>query len=185
LARRLSAIALRECDHLNNIISDFLDYARAPKEPQDLVDPWKAVLDAAAVLRQHCTPGEESRICLGAAPAACAVRGNSTQLRQVFENIGKNALDAMGEGGVLEIAAMREAKSISIIFNDAGPGIPPDEVARIFEPFYTTKDTGIGMGLAVCLRIITAHNGTIHVAARRQGGTSVAVRLPLAQTEGG
>lgn len=183
LAQRLCTIALRECDHLNRIITDFLDYARAPKELNKLVDPWAAVEEAAACLRQSLPAASADRVRLGAPPPPCLVRGNHTQLRQVFENIGRNALDAMDGQGTLEIAAMRETRSLSILFNDEGPGIPPDEVARIFEPFYTTKDKGVGMGLAVCLRIITAHDGAIHVAARRQGGTSVAVRLPLGPME--
>ena len=72
---------------------------------------------------------------------------------------------------------------IEICFNDNGPGIAPDKVSRIFEPFYTEKARGVGMGLAICMRIITAHDGTIQAASRAGGGTAMSVRLPLVQQD--
>ena len=75
------------------------------------------------------------------------------------------------------------AGSIEVRFDDQGPGIEPDKVARIFEPFYTTKESGVGMGLAVCMRIVTAHDGTIRIASREGGGTSMSVRLPAGQAK--
>ena len=73
--------------------------------------------------------------------------------------------------------------SVEVRFEDEGPGIEPDKMARIFEPFYTTKDAGVGMGLAVCMRIVTAHDGTIRTTSRENGGTSMSVRLPAGQME--
>lgn len=85
--------------------------------------------------------------------------------------------------GTLLLSVRRDERTAAITIADEGPGIDPDEVARIFEPFYTTKDTGVGMGLAVCQRIITAHDGVISVASREGGGTSMIVRLPLGAEE--
>ncbi|MDX9975973.1 MAG: ATP-binding protein, partial [FCB group bacterium] len=113
----------------------------------------------------------------------CAISGDRSQIRQVFLNIAKNGIEAMGEQGELSMVVTRRATSIDVVFDDKGPGIEPDKVARIFEPFYTTKESGVGMGLAICLRIITAHDGTVRVTSREGGGTSMTVRLPVAQRE--
>jgi C4-dicarboxylate-specific signal transduction histidine kinase len=78
----------------------------------------------------------------------------------------------------LKVIVGASQSPVSIRFDDAGPGIPPDKMARIFEPFFTTKQNGVGMGLAVCLRIITAHDGTLRAAAREGGGCSMIVTLP-------
>jgi signal transduction histidine kinase len=109
--------------------------------------------------------------------------GDRGQIKQVFLNICKNAVEAMAERGTLLITITPSAGSVEIRFDDEGPGIDPDKVARIFEPFYTTKDSGVGMGLAVCLRIVTAHDGAIRIAARPGGGASISVRLPAAPPE--
>ena len=70
---------------------------------------------------------------------------------------------------------------MDVRFDDEGEGIPPDTIANVFEPFYTTKDDGVGMGLAISQRIITSHDGVIHANPREGGGTTMSVRLPMAQ----
>ena len=82
--------------------------------------------------------------------------------------------------GALTITVLPSPSFFEIRFDDEGPGIPPDQIARVFEPFYTTKEKGVGMGLAVCSRIVTAHDGTIRAAPREGRGTTVTVRLPAA-----
>ncbi len=89
----------------------------------------------------------------------------------------------MESRGALVVTVTPSQASVEIRFDDEGPGIGPDKVARIFEPFYTTKDTGVGMGLAVCLRIVTAHDGAIRVASRHGRGASISVRLPAGKIE--
>ncbi|MCC6145307.1 MAG: hypothetical protein IT368_15995 [Candidatus Hydrogenedentes bacterium] len=87
-----------------------------------------------------------------------------------------------GTGTLRIVVEQNEGRGpIEVRFEDEGPGIAPDKVARIFEPFYTEKARGVGMGLAICLRIITAHDGTIQAASRPGGGTSIIVRLPRAR----
>jgi signal transduction histidine kinase len=83
----------------------------------------------------------------------------------------------------LQIVVAPGPSYVDVRFDDEGAGIGPDKVARIFEPFYTTKEHGVGMGLAICMRIVTAHDGTIRAASRQGGGTSMTVRLPLVRAE--
>lgn len=131
-----------------------------------------------AYLEHQFAHAEGLTISARAPEGVIEVLGDRMQLRQVLLNLGQNAVEAMHERGALNITLLANAGPIEVRFDDEGPGIPPDKVTRIFEPFYTEKERGVGMGLAICLRIVTAHNGTIQVAARPEGGTSMRVRLP-------
>jgi signal transduction histidine kinase len=132
------------------------------------------------MLRQGCEDAGQVAINVICDDRPCIVSGDPTQLRQVFTNLVKNALEAMKGEGTLSVTVAQSAGPVVVRFDDEGPGIPPDKVARVFEPFYTTREDGVGMGLAVSLRIITAHDGTIQAGSREGGGTTITVRLPSA-----
>ncbi len=102
------------------------------------------------------------------------------QLGQVFLNLVVNAIEAMSQGGTLRIEARSNGEMIETRFMDNGPGIPPDELPHIFEPFYTTKAEGTGLGLAVSFTIIERQRGTIEVDSRPGQGTTFVIRLPKA-----
>jgi two-component system NtrC family sensor kinase len=113
------------------------------------------------------------------------VIADPTQLEQVFMNIIMNAAEAMQGAGSLDIttAPFEEGKFIDTTVSDTGPGIPEKDIARIFEPFYTTKGpsptgSGTGLGLAISYGIIEKHNGTISVTSKEGAGTTFTVRLP-------
>jgi signal transduction histidine kinase len=101
------------------------------------------------------------------------------QLNQVWTNLVHNSLQAMGYAGEIEVAARRERDGVEVRVADSGPGIPPDVLPRVFEPFYTTKDAGegTGLGLSICRDIIQQHGGTIEVDSR-PGRTCFTVWLP-------
>lgn len=183
LADRLADIAVRECDHLNHIISEFLNFAREPQIERTPFHVCELIQEVCALLQREFAHLPDIKIIVTPCADGCIVSGDWTQLKQVFYNIGKNAIEAMKTRGRLTIAVNRDPVSVAVRFDDEGPGIPPDEVARIFEPFYTSKGSGVGIGLAVCLRIVTAHDGAIYVASRPGGGASITVRLPAARTE--
>ncbi len=183
-AEKLAAIALRESDHLNRIVTDFFDFARKPsmrREAFDVRGLAEEVRDSLRLQRPDCSD-MACQLVLPDSP--CFALGDRSQIKQVFVNIAKNAVEAMGEKGALTIVVAPGPGFVETRFDDEGPGIDPDKVARIFEPFYTTKATGTGMGLAVCMRIITAHDGAIHVRPREGRGTSMSVRLPAARKDG-
>jgi C4-dicarboxylate-specific signal transduction histidine kinase len=117
-------------------------------------------------------------------PALPAVAGDEVQLSQVIVNLLLNALDAVrgrpeGQRRVW-ITADRAGGCVAIRVADSGPGVSPELAAVVFEPFYTTKATGLGMGLAITRSIVEAHGGTIAVAQRPGGGAAFDVVLPAA-----
>jgi signal transduction histidine kinase len=101
------------------------------------------------------------------------------QLTQVCLNLIINAVEAMPHGGTLTVTAAQRDRWLAIEVQDTGSGLTPDEAARIFEPFYTTKADGTGLGLAVSYGIIQQHGGRIEVASAPGQGTRFTVFLPL------
>ncbi len=178
LQRRLQEIAIRESDHLNEIVSGFLNFARDPEVKREVFDAAAVACEVAELLRREHQDCAGLRIDLDSPERPCLVSGDATQVKQVFTNLCKNAIEAMRAEGTLRISVSNCSGPVEIRFDDDGPGIEPDKIGRIFEPFYTTKESGVGMGLAVCMRIVTAHDGTIMASSREKGGTSMKVMLP-------
>jgi len=183
MAERLAKIAVRESDHLNKIVTGFLDFARRPSRERQAVDLCGMINDVLANLQRRYEHASGLRITIQKPKDPCVISCDPTQIRQVFLNLAQNAVEAVQEQGTVEIQLVETRGPYEIRFQDSGPGVPPDKVARIFEPFYTDKERGVGMGLAVCLRIITAHDGTIQVGSRPEGGASIVVRLPRASNQ--
>jgi signal transduction histidine kinase len=103
----------------------------------------------------------------------------NSQIQQIFFNLILNALDAMPGGGSLNIKARAVDDGIEILFEDSGPGIPEETRNNIFEPFYSTKDGGTGLGLTVSYNIVTAHGGTLDVIDGRDTGACFRLFLPM------
>lgn len=180
ITQRLAAIALRECDRLNAIISAFADFAREPRFDREPVDVCALLDDLRDAALEEWGDRFSGTFQIACETRPVPVAADRKQLRQVFLDLARNAVEAMDYAGPLTVTVERAETSVVIRFDDEGPGIPPDQVAQLFKPFYSTKPSAVGMGLAVCLRVVTAHNGTIHVSPRENGGARVAVRLPLA-----
>jgi signal transduction histidine kinase len=102
----------------------------------------------------------------------------SSQIQQVFINLVLNAFDAMPAGGYLRITGRAIRGGVELLFQDSGPGIPRDKQSSIFEPFFSTKDGGTGLGLTVSYNIITAHGGTLELLPDRGKGACFRVFLP-------
>lgn len=183
LREKLCAIAIRESDHLNEIVSGFLDFARQPRLKRETFDLRDMVVEVSELVRREYDFPAALTIDVDCPDEACIVSADPSQIKQVFVNLANNAVEAMEREGTLSISVTQTSGPIEVRFDDEGPGVAPDEVARIFEPFYTTKESGVGMGLAVCLRLITAHDGVIRAYSREGGGCSMIVRLPPAQVE--
>ena len=116
------------------------------------------------------------------APSPVLVLGDSAELREVVINLIFNAVDAMSSGGVIEIGTCIEGNTGRFWISDTGPGIAPDVMARIFEPFYTTKgDRGTGLGLSASHGIIESHGGDINVTSELGKGTRFEVIMPLCE----
>ncbi|HOL19840.1 MAG TPA: ATP-binding protein [Candidatus Hydrogenedens sp.] len=179
---RLVNIAVRECDRLNYIITSFLDFAREPIQTKNVISLPELLEEFVEQFKQTLptTPTYNVELRTIMKTEHCKVKGDKEQLLLVFRNLAQNAIDAMKNGGTLTILLMSptEKGPIEIHFKDEGVGIPPDKITRIFEPFYTEKKQGVGMGLTISLRIISSHDGTIRVISNPKKGTTMIIRLP-------
>lgn len=174
--RALMAIVLREIERLNGLITDLLEYANPRQRAVVDVDLAMVADDVVAVLRQDRTWGPIEIAVEGARPLP--VTGDVAQLRQVLWNLARNACEAAAAGGghvTLRGASDEHAVTLAIV--DDGPGIPPDRLPHIFDPFYTTKRKGTGLGLATSHAIVAEHGGSIDVDSV-PGRTTFSVRLP-------
>lgn len=162
----------------------FLDFARPPKLAWSACDLGNVVQDALALARGRIEQQKVS-VDLDVPQGGFALDADREQLKQVVLNVILNALDAMPHGGRLglQIADCRDQSAIELTVTDTGAGIPPQIIARLFEPFATGKETGLGLGLVISKRIVEEHGGTIHGANRPEGGASFVVRLPKHQSE--
>ena len=109
-------------------------------------------------------------------PAIYAV---SSQIQQIFFNLILNSFDAMPAGGDLKISAREFNEGVEMTFQDNGPGIPQDRRNNIFEPFFSTKEGGSGLGLTVSYNIVTAHGGTLDLANQKDSGACFRLFLPM------
>jgi signal transduction histidine kinase len=111
-------------------------------------------------------------------PSLPTVLAVDSQIQQVFINLALNAFDAMPEGGTLHITVRDQRDGIEIFFRDSGSGIPPERQGNIFEPFYSSKDGGTGLGLTVSYNIMTAHGGQLELVSDEGPGACFRVFLP-------
>ncbi|TXK85791.1 ATP-binding protein [Paenibacillus sp. N3.4] len=99
---------------------------------------------------------------------------------QLLLNLVKNACEAMEENGLVQIKLSRDLKNATFVIADNGPGIPEDQLEKIFHPFYTTKESGTGLGLSICYKIVQDHQGTFEVESELNLGTRFIITMPLA-----
>jgi signal transduction histidine kinase len=181
-------IIIEEANRLNNVVTRFLDYARAerPSDDNDKVDLNNVVRKTVQLIQQEPLKNVELRVRTD--EQLPMVAGDPESLLQVFLNLGQNALQAMPDGGTLEILTTRRRRSrlgygqfCEVRFRDTGIGIPRDRLKKLFIPFYTTKQKGTGLGLAISHRIIHQHGGTIEVRSTIGQGSTFSVFLPAAE----
>jgi two-component system sensor histidine kinase PilS (NtrC family) len=180
---RLMELIMRESDRLDRIISDFLDFAklRHPKRLPTRLD--KCLSETMVLLKKNAEKSSGIAIRLECAENMPFVYMDDEQMRQVFMNLAVNACEAMGKGGTLDVVAgPTGAGWIRVAFSDNGPGIEAEGMARIFEPFFTSKEGGTGLGLAIANKIVVAHGGTIEFKNREQRGAVFTIALPIIGT---
>jgi len=107
------------------------------------------------------------------------IRADADHLQQVFVNLITNAVQAMPEGGVLSVRTRKDGADVVIWVADTGAGIPEEAMPNLFQPFFTTKEKGIGLGLSVTRSLVEGHRGTINVESHVGQGTTFTVRLPV------
>lgn len=175
---KLMNIALSEMDRLNKIITDFLTYSR-PKEPEFFRFDLHTMLDEIIELIKSATMNTENITIKKDFSGENVIVADPQKLRQVFLNLGMNAIESMPGGGEVAISTRNLKDAVLISVKDSGTGIPRENLKDIFFPFFTTKDKGTGLGLSIAYRIIEEHNGKITVKSVPGQGTTFAVVLPV------
>jgi two-component system, NtrC family, sensor kinase len=188
---RYMQIADGEVERISAIVSRTRDFYRPSREGAQSIDVHnilESVIELANKQLQHSDIQVE-REWIEEIPA---IRANADQIRQVFLNMVINAIDAMPEGGVLNIETSVEEKSLNneapettvcIRFSDTGVGIAAENLPRLFEPFYTTKEYGSGLGLSISYGIIQNHRGRIQVESQVGLGTTFTIWLPVQKSQ--
>jgi two-component system sensor histidine kinase PilS (NtrC family) len=174
---KLMDIALIEMERLDRIIKDFLTYSR-PTQPEFKKFDIHGLLDDIIELLTNIEQNKGRVHIEKHYNGIIEVSADPQKMRQVFWNLGLNAVEAMPEGGDLIISTTNMDKYMGITFRDSGSGIHDDDIEKIFFPFFTTKEHGTGLGLAIAYRIIEEHNGKIQVENNPDGGTTINILLP-------
>lgn len=171
-------IMLSELDRIEFIISEFLVLAK----PQAVIHQHRDIrrmLEQIVMLADTHAILHNVQILTDFPDELPLITCEEKQIKQVFLNLMKNAIESMPDGGVVTVAAKVAEDKLLIVFTDQGCGIPEESLERLGEPFFTTKETGTGLGLMVSHKIIADHGGTINVRSKMGIGTAVEVHLPL------
>jgi len=169
-----------------NIVDGLLDFSRAGRgggalERTDV----EAVIERTLYLLKHHQRFRRLQVVREIAPELPAILGNGERLIQAVMAILLNAADATGGRGEVVIRARHEGRFVVIEFQDDGPGIPPEVLPKVFEPFYTTKgpSRGTGLGLAICYGIVADHHGRLEARSEPSRGTTFVMALPTVRED--
>jgi two-component system sensor histidine kinase PilS (NtrC family) len=178
--QRLMSIVLKESERLNKSISDFLRFVR-PQEKRALeYDVAGCLSETLDLLQNSPELHERHEIRREIAPPSFTLVGDADQIRQVFWNLARNAVQAMPHGGVLTVRAAIDDDAYRITFADNGRGMSSADMGRLFQPFRTNFPTGTGLGMAISYRIVQEHGGKIDVTSNEGTGSAITVSLPVA-----
>ncbi|WLD93176.1 PAS domain-containing sensor histidine kinase [Alkalihalobacillus sp. AL-G] len=171
-------IMLSELDRINTIVGEFMMLAK-PQPRNVKANNLNQLLTEVVALLEAQANLHSVEVSLESSPLP-EQHCEADQLKQVFINIMKNAIESMESGGgTLTIWTEKTDDCIKIHFSDEGCGIPEEKQAQIGEPFYTTKEKGTGLGMMICSKIIENHNGKIEIDSKVNEGTTVTIRLPI------
>jgi len=175
--KKLSGVIMDASSRLDNIVTEFLDFAR-PQKPnlQDCYleklihknfDFLSPELEKEGISVHDNLTGRSFRL-----------KADPHMLYRAFLNLFINAIQSMNNGGAIKVDAEEEKDHYSICIEDTGSGISEETLSKIFDPFFSTKDKGSGLGLPIVRSIVEAHSGSVHVESREGSGTKVILRLP-------
>lgn len=172
-------ILSKEVTRLDRVVKTFLDFSRPVEIRLQEVDLAALVREVAELM----TPQARlAKIALQFEPVADAepmwIRGDADMLKQALLNLVTNALEAMKDGGNLNLRVIRAGNLVTLEVADDGPGIPPDLRAKVFQLYFTTKTKGSGIGLAMTYRAVQLHNGTIDFVSEDGRGTTFRLQFP-------
>ena len=172
-------VVKKEARRLNRILSDFLIFA-GPREPKPLAGDIREIVDhVGALIREDHGRAHDVELSVRVDPVVPAFPFDADQITQVVWNIALNGVEAMDGCGRLSIAVGLSEAQVAIAITDTGRGMPAEELRRVFEPFYSKKPAGTGLGLTIARRIVAAHGGRIEIESTPGRGTCFTILLPL------
>ncbi|MGA7080480.1 MAG: ATP-binding protein, partial [Terriglobales bacterium] len=185
LARELAGYISTEVNRLSALVTEFLDFARplhAQPQPSDLIALLDRVLQIVA---DRFTGKQAVRVERRYASGLPLVPLDESLCEQAFLNLAQNAYEAMEAGGTLRVEVQPATKDgregVELRLADTGSGVPEELREEIFNPFVTTKKTGVGLGLSIVSKIVDGHHGSIHVENAAEGGAVFTVFFPLSE----
>ncbi len=173
--KKALGIVLRGTERVESLVNDLLLFSREESYSVEPVDPIPLLKETVAAEAS----GWAGEVEVETAPAMHAL-ADPDKLRRILLNGVRNAIQAMGERGVLKVTAQSEGHRLVIRIEDTGPGIPASELPRLFTPFHTTKTDGTGLGLAYSKKVIEGMKGGIELSNREEGGAVLTIHLPMA-----
>ena len=179
-----AGVIKQEIDRLDKVIKALLDFGR-PSKPTFVMTNAEEVLRDVVLFTNRFAKQADVQIVERYAPALPAVLSDPDQLKQVFLNLVTNAVQAMEEsGGTITLETATNGEYVEITVADTGPGIPAHNISKVFDPFFSTRSEGTGLGLTIVHRIVDEHEGHIEVGSGPDG-TTFRVSLPIAMEDGG
>jgi signal transduction histidine kinase len=170
-------VIIRNANRINFLITELLNCARPPKlsiRPHDIHEVLANVLDT--LKDKVASHGIELNKEFNS--QSPLIKVDREQINRVFSNVIINSIEAMPKGGKIIVITEDEAMSLAVKIQDSGEGIPEEDIIRIFDPFFSTKPSGIGLGLSITYGIVVSHGGTIGVESRPKRGTVFTISLP-------
>ena len=179
--RRTSlAIIRKEVLRLNRLLTNLLDFAR-PRKPEFQTVRADRLIEAIIALAGHSARQKGITLRQDVPATIPAFECDPEQMKQVILNLVINAVQAMTGAGEVSLGARQHDSSVVVSVRDQGPGIDPEDLDKIFNPFYTTKDAGTGLGLSVVYQIVNQHGGVVTAARNPEGGMTFSLTIPLHQ----
>lgn len=182
--KQLWGIAIQELDRATEIINDYLMFAKPAIENKEMIDIWHEVQHAVTIV----TPLANMNAVQIHLPLRNNkddfVLGDRQKLQQCLINVLKNGIEAMPNGGVLQVLLHHRHSDLQIDIHDSGRGMTQDQINRLGEPYFTTKEKGTGLGMMVSFSIVKGMNGSINVTSEPHKGTCFSIKLPLHEKVG-
>jgi len=180
-AQEVMEIMAQEVDRANHVILELMDYASPGKMEMTALDLGPLLAEVTSSLQAYGERMGSTVVLEGDSEAL--MWGNPYKLKQALINLGLNGIQAMKGQGQLTLSYY-VGEVLQITFKDQGPGIPQHLIEQLFNPFFTTKDKGVGLGLTITHQIVQAHGGSIDIFSEMGMGTTVLLKFPLLQGEG-
>jgi two-component system, NtrC family, sensor histidine kinase HydH len=181
-SRRIASVMVQEVERLNRVVSELLDYAGSTRLTITM-QPCRELIEDSFRLVETDARDRAVRLEWAVSPEDLQIEIDPDRFRQALLNLYLNAIQAMEGGGVLRVETLRENGMALWKISDSGSGIPAEHLAHIFDPYFTTKPKGVGLGLANVHKLVEAHGGTIEVESAVGRGTTFTIRLPLCGLE--